>query len=590
MDAILTALRTPEVAPTWLQLAASVGLVVLCVRLDRRYRRRYFLLWAVAWSCYAMSAAGVLGIAVTNARAALFWQQVLFAWAVSAIAWASVVFAQGRPNPAWVFLAAFLPVVWNFVAVYLLAGTLWAGIPLVAYAAAMLLIAAGALLRYDQMVRSPAGRYLAVVFLLWAIVQASAIGPASLRLPLPWSAHVVTMLVVAAGAGILLLVLEDLSQGLDTLTALSGELHGGFGGEEVRLEAMLRRALSLRGVHGSALWLLSDDAGAFVQGAGVAALWPFETPPGGVLAAVRRVGRDGVPQVVQGGEGAPSAGPHPYTAALPVRSDDEVLGAVVVVGEARDPFTVLDDRFLVAFGEQVGAALANEELHHDLTARTAELERLQARLVHQHEEERNRIWRALHDETAQVLAALNLQLGVLKERMGPDNQPALDRARTLLGDGIQSIRRVTRDLRPLPLDDLGLLAALSALARDFDSEAVRVRLDADEHPPDLEPDAESALYRAMQEGLSNALRHGARSQVKVRLTSDTDRAVLVVEDDGPGIDGDVMDRVRSSGGLAGIRERVGALGGEFTVGNSGDGGAQLTVAVPLRTSVQGEGL
>ena len=75
--------------------------------------------------------------------------------------------------------AAFVPVVWNFVAVYLLAGTLWAGIPLVAFATLMLVIAAGALLRYDQMVRSPAGRYLAVVFLVWALVQASAVGPAS---------------------------------------------------------------------------------------------------------------------------------------------------------------------------------------------------------------------------------------------------------------------------------------------------------------------------------------------------------------------------------------------------------------------------
>jgi signal transduction histidine kinase len=89
--------------------------------------------------------------------------------------------------------------------------------------------------------------------------------------------------------------------------------------------------------------------------------------------------------------------------------DEEVVGALVIVGEARDPFTVLDNRFLLAFGQQVGAALANADLHRDLQVRTEELERLQARMVHQHEEERNRLWRELHDETAQVLAALNLQ-------------------------------------------------------------------------------------------------------------------------------------------------------------------------------------
>ncbi len=68
-----------------------------------------------------------------------------------------------------------------------------------------------------------------------------------------------------------------------------------------------------------------------------------------------------------------------------------------MVGEARDPFTVLDNRFLLAFGQQVGAALANEELHHDLSARTLELERLQERMVRQHEDERARLWRELHD-------------------------------------------------------------------------------------------------------------------------------------------------------------------------------------------------
>ena len=125
---------------------------------------------------------------------------------------------------------------------------------------------------------------------------------------------------------------------------------------------------------------------------------------------------------------------------------EEVVGALVVVGEARDPFTVLDSRFLVAFGQQVGAALENEDLHRSLEARSEELERLQVRMVHQHEEERSRLWRELHDETAQVLAALNLQLGLLQERSDPELVQGLDRAKTLVGEGIKSIRSVTRNL------------------------------------------------------------------------------------------------------------------------------------------------
>lgn len=590
MDAFVAAWASPEVAPAWLQLLATLGLVALCVGLYRRYRRRYFLLWSAGWMCQAAAVVSLLFIVAAEARGALFWEQVFTAWGAVTLAWAAIVFAGNRPRREWVLLTAFVPVVWAFSSVYVLGNALWARVPMPLFVAVMLALGAGSLLRYDRVVRSPAGRYLAIVLLLWAVIQGSEAAPASLRLAEPWSTNLVTALVVAVGLGILLLVLEDLAQGLDTLTALSGELQGGMGGEEQRVEAMLRRALSFRGVHGSALWLSAGAGGAFIQGTGVSALWPFEPPPAAALSAVGRVLEDGSPHVVRGQSGARSrAGAYPYTAALPVVGEDGLLGSVVVTGEARDPFTVLDDRFLLAFGQQVGAALANEELHEDLTARTKELERLQARLVHQHEEERNRIWRELHDETAQLLAALNLQLGVIAERSSAEMGPALERAGTLLGDGMKSIRRVTRDLRPLPLDDLGLVPALRALARDFDNaDLVDVNFAASEPAPRLEAAAESALYRAMQEGLANAVRHGSARRIDIEVTAVGDRANLLVRDDGRGLSEDVLDRMRSSGGLAGIRERVATVGGDFSVGNAPGGGAELRVSVPLASDEDSE--
>jgi signal transduction histidine kinase len=350
-------------------------------------------------------------------------------------------------------------------------------------------------------------------------------------------------------------------------------------------EAMLRRALALRGVHGSALWLTASGGGAFVQGAGIAALWPFEGPPDAASRSARRVCRAGVPQVVTGPseQGSARGGSHAYTAALPVLGDDEVVGALVVVGEARDPFTVLDNRFLLAFGQQVGAALANEDLRRSLEARTEELERLQARMVHQHEEERNRLWRELHDETAQVLAALNLQLGLIEERSDASLAPALDRAKTLVGEGIKSIRSVTRNLRPMALDDLGLLPALRALARDFrEGETFEVSFEAPAAIHGLAADAEVALYRCLQEALANAARHGSCSRVWVRLEATSDSATLTVTDDGPGFPEDTARRLRSRGGLAGIRERIGALGGELVFDNDGGGGARVKVRIPIR--------
>ena len=586
MDPLALPASQAELAAAYLQLAVTLGLVALCSVLNRRYRRRYFGLWAVAWAVYALRLLAIITFLITGAELWLFWHQVATGWTAAALLWAALVFSQRQEWRGAFAGLVFFPVVWSFVAIYVLDSFLWAAGPMVAFLSLTTAAAGWAFLRYDRQVGSPAGRFLAVVLFIWALHH--------LDYPLlraqgawnPWGYYLDTTLEIAVGVGILFLVLEDLDQGLSSLTQLSGELQGGFG-EEPMAEAMLRRALSLRGVHGSALWLATPGSGHFVQGAGVAALWPFEGAPEPARRGAERVRAEGVPHVARAaggasGTGRPEAKRYAYTAALPVLGEDSVVGALVVVGEARDPFTVLDNRFLLAFGQQVGAALANEELNRDLRARTEELERLQARMVHQHEEERNRLWRELHDETAQVLAALNLQLGVISERSDASIAPALGRAKTLLGEGIQSIRRVTRGLRPVALDDLGLVPALRALARDFqDADSFRVDVDTPPEAPQLAAEAEGVLYRSMQEALSNAVRHGPASHVSVRLDADGDSAILTVDDDGPGVPEDISRTMRSSGGLAGIRERVTALGGEFSIGRSETGGVRLQVKLPF---------
>ena len=581
-----------ELAAAYLQLVVTVGLLALCLILHRRYRRRYFALWSMAWGVYALRMVAIITFLSTGDRVWLFWHQVVTGWTAAALLWASLVFVRRIEWRGPYGLVVLFPVLWSFVAIYVLDSFLWAAGPMIAFLSLTTAAAGWAFLRYDRLVRSPAARFLAIVLFLWALHH--------LDYPLlrargawnPWGYYIDIAFQIAVGLGILFLVLEDLDQGLSSLTALSGELQGGLRGDEPMAEAMLRRALSLRGVHGSALWIATSSGGHFVQGAGVAALWPFEGAPESAQAAAERVRWEGVPRVARGGtmpaesqEGllgrADAAEDHAYTAALPVLGDEGVVGALVVVGEARDPFTVLDNRFLLAFGQQVGAALATEELHRDLQLRTEELERLQARMIHQHEEERNRLWRELHDETAQVLAALNLQLGVIAERSDEALAPALDRARTLLGEGIKGIRSLTRDLRPVALDDLGLIPSLRALARDFGGgDRLDVDFFAPASPPRLDAEVEGALYRSMQEALSNALRHGAEERVEVSLEVHEDEVVLTVVDDGPGFPEDAVQRLRSRGGLAGIRERVTGLGGDLSIGNAESGGARLRVTLP----------
>jgi signal transduction histidine kinase len=261
-----------------------------------------------------------------------------------------------------------------------------------------------------------------------------------------------------------------------------------------------------------------------------------------------------------------------------------VIGALVIVGDARDPFTALDDRFLVALGQQVGAALENADLYAKLQARSVELARLSARMIEQHEDERRRLSRELHDETAQVFSAVKMELGVLREAVSDAQAGRLDQVLGLIDTGIRSIRSVTNDLRPSLLDDLGLLPALRSLVADFSSRSgVVTEVAAPGALPPLSEEAELALFRALQEALSNVLRHAGAHAVDVCLTVDEGRVVLEVRDDGRGPPGVAPERLEQGGhmGLAGMRERINALGGSVRFAGRPGAGATLKVVVPI---------
>ncbi|MGW8282049.1 MAG: sensor histidine kinase, partial [Gemmatimonadota bacterium] len=274
---------------------------------------------------------------------------------------------------------------------------------------------------------------------------------------------------------------------------------------------------------------------------------------------------------------------HAYTAALPIFRGEQIRGALLVLGSSRDPFAVLDKPFLLALGHQVGAALAHADLFQKLEERKVELERLAARMVHQQEEERRRLSRELHDESAQVFTAVKLQLGMARETAATEQRPALDRAMDLVGSGIRSIREVARNLRPSLLDDLGLLPALRALSGDYAGKiGIPVGLSAPESVPELSAAAELALYRALQEALSNVARHSDATAVDVDLSLHGNDLVLSVRDDGKGPPTDDFDELADGRmGLAGMRERALALGGTVELEAAEQTGTVLRVRIPL---------
>jgi signal transduction histidine kinase len=596
MDLTVPAAATSELAAAYLQAVITVALAVLCLWLHRRYRKPYFRAWALAWAVYALRMGAIISFMHTGASPWLYWHQVFTGWTALALLWAALVFWRRAPwRAAYGWLLLFPPV-WSYLAIYRLDNFFLAAGPAVAFLSAATAATAWAFFRYHRETGSAAARLVALAVLLWAFHHLDYPFLRARGVWNPWGYYLDLGFELALGLGILLLVQEDLDEGLRALSALSHELQP-RGPTEGLPAALLERALTLRAVRGSALFLATQGVGTAAAAAGSCLAWT-ERPPPGVRPVLDRVLASGEPRVAGGGGGGPDLGGHGYLAALPVLRGDAVAGALVVVGEARDPFTALDTPFLVALGQQVGAALENADLTRRLAERTDELERLQAQLLRRHEEERRRISRELHDETAQVLAAVSLQLGVLQEQGSPELASALDRARHLVGQGIGTIRSVTRNLRPVALDDLGLVPALRALTRDLaggdDDQApleaplqvrlqvpLEVRFEAPGALPSVGPEGELALYRATQEGLANAVRHARARRVDVRLRVREGGLHLQIDDDGPGYPPDVR---RSGGsrqsGLAGIRERVTALGGWVTLGQTGAGGARLDVWIP----------
>ncbi len=222
-------------------------------------------------------------------------------------------------------------------------------------------------------------------------------------------------------------------------------------------------------------------------------------------------------------------------------------------------------------------------------------------MVQQHEEERGRIARELHDETAQVLAAVRLQLGMVREQGEPEQAASIDRALDLIDSGIGGIRRVASALRPSLLDDLGLVPALRAIAAEFaERTTIDTQFHGPERAPDLSPDAELALFRALQEGLANVARHADANAVDVVLVQSEDGLRLTVQDDGrgpdervagvtsklaPEADAEPATAVTSSNGdrrmgLLGMKERVLRFGGEVTLTSRANGGTSLEVWMP----------
>lgn len=203
------------------------------------------------------------------------------------------------------------------------------------------------------------------------------------------------------------------------------------------------------------------------------------------------------------------------------------------------------------------------------------------------EEERTLIAREIHDELGQTLTGLKMDLSWLREHMPGHLKKVSARidAMTLLVDTkVEDTRKLAFRLRPAMLDDLGLEAAIECEVQDFTERAgYDYTLDLKNGNLSQDRNRDTAVFRILQEALTNVARHAKASQIDVALCTTNSHLILTVKDNGVGIDEDKIESSDSLG-LLGMFERAGALGGQIKINKAKEGGTQLVLKIPLVTN------
>jgi signal transduction histidine kinase len=209
------------------------------------------------------------------------------------------------------------------------------------------------------------------------------------------------------------------------------------------------------------------------------------------------------------------------------------------------------------------------------------------------EEERKRLARELHDDTAQALIALNQQVEMAQKLLDKDPERAAERlvtVRAMLAETVESVRRFSRDLRPIYLEDLGFIPALEMLARprgggrEADQrQTLKVQFTVKGQVRRLSPDLELTAYRIVQEALSNVIQHAGATQAWVEVRFEDEDLVLSVRDDGQGFEPpDLPDTLVRQGhfGLMGIQERALLYAGKLAIRSAPGEGTEIIVQLP----------
>ncbi len=276
----------------------------------------------------------------------------------------------------------------------------------------------------------------------------------------------------------------------------------------------------------------------------------------------------------------------PRHATVPLQTTSGVTGVMNLVLPPRRTLTPRELMTLSLIGHEIGQAAERLRLYEEVREKEAIRGQLLQKLITAHEDERRRIARGLHDEAGQSLTALILNLEMDERAASPDQQGRLARLRRIAEETLAELRRVIYGLRPTILDDLGLAAAIRWYVKEsIEPQGLQVTMTLPGLDERLPPHIETAVFRIVQETLTNVLKHANARAVTVAVTQKEHQLCVIITDDGQGFQATVTSQSRKGGGrglgLLGMRERAELLGGTWTVTSRPGEGTRIEAVIPV---------
>jgi signal transduction histidine kinase len=268
---------------------------------------------------------------------------------------------------------------------------------------------------------------------------------------------------------------------------------------------------------------------------------------------------------------------------FPIQVVRAVMALLIMLGLLRAIQVVEAQRQDQLFAAQQARLEALEQVQQELVAREAMRRELLRHIVIAQEDERSRIARELHDETAQILTAISLNLATLQRSVKGEANEIIDRLQNLARNMSRGIHNLVHDLRPAQLDDLGLVHALQYLAEQENKRTgLDVQFKVEGNRQRLDKLVETVIFRVAQEALTNTRRHAEVESAQMSLNFSHASVTLRVQDAGRGFNPQEEPVAPHGWGLAGMRERVESVGGELHIHAAPGEGTLVVVVIPVQ--------